>query len=80
MGQTVFVPLTDDLLYEHPERILGPVIPFTQQARWSPVKPASFSLVTPALDAKKKLKMERANDVTHSKRGKPSLTLDRPLR
>ena len=33
MGKTVFVPLTDDLLYEHPERILGPVIPFSQQAR-----------------------------------------------
>ena len=56
MGKTVFVPLNDDLLYEHPEMILGPVIPFSQQARWSPVKPASFSLVTPALDAETKLK------------------------
>ena len=75
MGKTVFVPLTDDLLYEHPEMILGPVIPFSQQARWSPVKPASFSLVTASLDAKTKLKTERAYEVTHSKRGKSSLTL-----
>ena len=33
MGKIVFVPLTDDLLYDHPERIHGPVIPFSQQAR-----------------------------------------------
>ena len=33
MGRTVFIPLTDDILYEHPERILGPVVPFSQDAR-----------------------------------------------
>ena len=39
MGKTVFIPLTDDLLYDHPERILGPVIPFSQQARHVALKP-----------------------------------------
>ena len=39
MRKTVFVPLTDDLLYEYPERILGPVIPFSQQARRAAVEP-----------------------------------------
>lgn len=33
MGTTVFVPLTDDLLYDYPERIVGPIIPFSQEAR-----------------------------------------------
>ena len=40
MRRTVFVPLTDDLLYDHPEQILGPVIPFSQQARRATVDPA----------------------------------------
>ena len=47
MGKTVFVPLTDDLLYEHPDRILGPVIPFSQQARWVAVDADMFSSTTP---------------------------------
>ena len=42
MGKTVFVPLTDDLLYEHPERILGPVIPFSQQARRAAVESSAL--------------------------------------
>lgn len=33
MKTVVFVPLSDDLLYNHPERILGPVIPFNYRAR-----------------------------------------------
>ena len=28
-SKKVFVPLTDELLYEHPERISGPLIPFS---------------------------------------------------
>ena len=28
MGKQVFVPLTDELLYEHPELIRGPVVPY----------------------------------------------------
>ena len=54
MGKTVFIPLTDDLLYEHPERILGPVIPFSQHARRAPSEPAVFSLRIPSLDTKTK--------------------------
>ena len=42
MGKTVFVPLTDDLLYEHPEQIHGPVIPFSQNARQTSVEFAAF--------------------------------------
>ena len=33
MKQVVFVPLSDDLLYNHPDRILGPVVPFDYRAR-----------------------------------------------
>lgn len=29
MGKQVFVPLTDDILYDHPELISGPVLPYT---------------------------------------------------
>lgn len=29
MGKQVFVPLTDDLLYEHPDLINGPVLPYS---------------------------------------------------
>lgn len=29
MGKAVFVPLTDEILYEHPELINGPVLPYT---------------------------------------------------
>ena len=28
MGKVVFVPLTDEILYEHPELINGPVVPY----------------------------------------------------
>ena len=55
MRKTVFVPLTDDFLYEHPERILGPVIPFSQWARPVAVEPTPFTSVTPDYDGKTKL-------------------------
>ena len=29
MGKEVFVPLTDEILYEHPELINGPVLPYS---------------------------------------------------
>ncbi len=29
MGRKVFVPLTDEILYDHPELINGPVLPYT---------------------------------------------------
>jgi hypothetical protein len=48
MRKTVFVPLTDDFLYEHPELIPGPVIPFTDQVRQAiiiPVEPNSRTLI-----------------------------------
>ena len=56
MRKTVFVPLTDDFLYEHPERILGPVIPFSQLARPVAVESTPFASVTPDLDATTGLK------------------------
>jgi hypothetical protein len=54
--KTVFVPLTDDFLYEHPELILGPVIPFSQSARRAVVESTVFTSVTPDSDAKTGLK------------------------
>ncbi len=38
MAKLVFVPLTDELLYEHPELIAGPIIPYKPSRpchRWS---------------------------------------------
>ena len=29
MGRKVFVPLSDEMVYEHPEWIMGPVVPYT---------------------------------------------------
>jgi hypothetical protein len=29
MGRPVFVPLTDEILYEHPEIISGPLLPYS---------------------------------------------------
>ena len=29
MGKQVFIPLTDDILYDHPELISGPVLPYS---------------------------------------------------
>ena len=55
MEKTVFVPLTDDFLYEHPERILGPVIPFSQSARPVAIESTPFTSVAPDLDDKTKL-------------------------
>jgi hypothetical protein len=72
MGKTVFVPLTDDLLYEHPERILGPVIPFSQQARLTTVK-AAFSMATSGLASKAKLETSAVNSTIRSNRYKTSL-------
>ena len=28
MNHEVFVPVTDDMIYNHPERIVGPLIPY----------------------------------------------------
>ena len=28
MNQQVFIPVTDDMIYNHPERISGPLIPY----------------------------------------------------
>ena len=33
MSDLIFIPLSDELIYEHPELISGPVIPFVQDAR-----------------------------------------------
>ena len=68
MGKTVFVPLTDDLLYEHPERILGPVIPFSQSSPSSRSRVRPFNAVTPDLDANTK-KTVGANPANRSKPG-----------
>ena len=73
MGKTVFVPLTDDLLYEHPERIVGPVIPFSQHARRPSVQSASFSSKTRYLDTKTKFESAGAIPANFSKREKTSL-------
>ncbi len=38
MAKLVFVPITDELLYEHPEMIAGPIIPYKTNRpchRWS---------------------------------------------
>ena len=80
MGKTVFIPLTDDLLYEHPERILGPVIPFSQQARGVAVETTVFSSKTPGLDTKPKLDTTGANTTDRSKRNKVSLPQGGALR
>ena len=71
MRKTVFVPLTDDFLYEHPERILGPVIPFSQLARARPaaVESTPFTSVTPDLDATTGLKTTEATAAIRFKAG-----------
>jgi hypothetical protein len=56
MRKTVFVPLTDDVLYEHPEQILGPVIPFSQWARPTAVESVPFGPVKADHDCQAKLK------------------------
>ena len=73
MGRTVFVPLTDDLLYDHPERILGPVIPFSQQARRATVESTASSSTSPGLDTKTELETVGAYAASRSKRDKASL-------
>ena len=74
MGKTVFIPLTDDLLYEHPERILGPVIPFSQHARRPSDQSAAFSSLTLSLDTKTKFESDSAIPANRSKREKASLS------
>ena len=69
MRKTVFVPLTDDFLYEHPERILGPVIPFSQSARPAAVESTQFAAVIPDLDPKTGLKAAEAAVVIRFKAG-----------
>ncbi len=32
MSRYVFVPLSDELLYDHPERIAGPIVPYHPDA------------------------------------------------
>ena len=73
MGKTVFIPLTDDMLYEHPERILGPVIPFSQHARLPSVQSALFSSKTRDFDNKTKFESSGEIPVNLSKRGQASL-------
>jgi hypothetical protein len=41
MGKFVFVPLSDELLYDYPEQIASPVIPFDQHARAAKTQPAA---------------------------------------
>jgi hypothetical protein len=69
MGKTVFIPLTDDLLYDHPERILGPVIPFSQQARSAGVGAMAFGPTIPSLDSEMKLEMTGSNPTESFKTG-----------
>ena len=59
MRKIVFVPLTDDFLYEHPERILGPVIPFSQSARPAAVEFSASKSTIPDLDSKTELETGR---------------------
>ena len=68
MGKTVFVPLTDDLLYEYPEKILGPVIPFSQQARRAETEPTALSSTTPSLHTKTQYKAVDRSPVRRSKK------------
>ena len=72
MRRTVFVPLTDNLLYDHPEQILGPVIPFSQQARRAAVDSAGSIPTTPEPDTKTKLETMGAYSSSPSKRDKAS--------
>ena len=73
MGNTVFVPLSDDLLYDHPEKIVGPVIPFSQQARRSAVESEKLGLTVPALDAESKLETVGETPTNPSDRDKAAL-------
>ena len=73
MGKTVFIPLTDDFLYEYPERILGSVIPFSQHARRPSVQSAAFSSTTRGLDTKTKFESAGAIPANRSKREKTFL-------
>ena len=73
MGKTVFIPLTDDLLYEHPERIHGPVIPFSQQARRAAVESAAFRSNAPGLPANTEIETASASRVRRSKWDKASV-------
>lgn len=72
MRRTVFVPLTDDLLYDHPEQILGPVIPFRQQDRRATAASATSIPTTPEHDTKTKLETVGAYSASLSKRDKAS--------
>ena len=79
MGKTVFIPLTDELLFEHPERILGPVIPFSQQARRTVADLASLSSRTPSVGFKTILESTGANKASRSKPSKASKPRGRAL-
>ena len=73
MGKTVFIPLTDDFLYEYPERIIGPVIPFSQHARRPSVQSGAFSSTTHDLDTKANFESTGAIPASRSKWANTSL-------
>ena len=57
MSKTVFIPLTDELVYERPERILGRVVPFTQSARViadGPSEGKAIAVVSDQLSARRR--------------------------
>jgi hypothetical protein len=71
MTEYVFVPLTDDMLYNHPELIRGPVRPYSHLARRSagdarpteraaPQRPQRVQEQDPATDG---MPVERAGGV-----------------
>ena len=68
MKKTVFVPLTDDFLYEYPERILGPVIPFSQQGRRASVDSPSVVTTIRDRDFKTNSRKKSPSMGYHSKR------------
>ena len=70
MAKTIFVPLTDDLLYEHPERVLGPVIPFSQQARPASTDPGTFGSIISQLNNQTKFEAAGAHTVKVSRNPK----------
>jgi hypothetical protein len=69
LKKAVFVPLTDDILYEHPERVLGPVIPFSQSARPAAVESTPFIPVRSDLNVETGLKTSAAAVMKRFKAG-----------
>ena len=71
MAKTIFVPLTDDLIYEHPERILGPVIPFSQRARNAAAGSVVFSSNAPRVNSRNEIEIADAGSAYRLKRSGP---------